>query len=89
MLFMHTEEKQVTISFLLRIAGTLTGALLGALAAAAMFFVAIVFDFLNGATAFQMLLAATTLPATCLGFAHPRRALDSLWFLFPELCERH
>lgn len=88
MLFMHTEEKQVTISFLLRIAGTLTGAALGALTAAALFFVAIVFDFLNGATAFQMLLAAVTFPASCLGFAHPRQALNSLWFLLPELCER-
>jgi hypothetical protein len=86
---MHADEKTVSISALLRLGGTLTGAVLGAFGAAFLFFVAALLDLLGNAITFPSLLSGFTFAGACIGFASPRQILDSLWFFFPEIFEKH
>jgi hypothetical protein len=83
---MHTEQKAAPISVWLRFGGTLTGAVLGALAAAVLFFLAAVLDTTNGTTSFAYFATAMSLAGCVVGFLHPRNTLHSLWFLFPDIC---
>ena len=84
---MHTEEKRVQISLLLRLGGTLTGAILSALGATILFFIAAVLDVLSGGISYQSLVIGMGFAGGCIGFALPRETLNSLWFFFPELFE--
>lgn len=83
---MHTEQKAAPISVWVRFGGTFTGAVLGALAAAVLFFVAAVLDSINGIASFPYFAGAMSFAGGVVGFLHPRNTLNSLWFLFPDLC---
>ena len=84
---MHIQQKAAPISLWVRVGGTLTGAVLGALAAAVLFFIAAVLDTINGATSFPWFAGAMSFAGGTVGFINPRQTLDSLWFFFPDLCE--
>lgn len=83
---MHIQQKAAPISVWLRVGGTLTGAVLGALAAAVLFFVAAVLDAINGPASFPYFAAGMSFAGGIVGFLHPRHTLHSLWFVFPDLC---
>jgi hypothetical protein len=83
---MHTEQKAAPISIWLRIGGTVTGAVLGALIAAVLFFVAAVLDAINGSASFPWFAGTISLAGSVAGFLMPRQTLDSLWFFLPDLC---
>jgi hypothetical protein len=86
---MHADEKAAPISPLLRLGGTLIGAILGAFGASVLFFVAALLDLLGNAITFPSLLNGMAFAGGCIGFASPRQILDSLWFFFPEIFERN
>ena len=84
---MHTEQKAAPISIGLRIGGTVTGAVLGALTAAVLFFLAAVLDAINGSASFPWFAGAMSFAGSVSGFLMPRQTLDSLCFFLPDLCD--
>lgn len=84
---MHTEEKHPN-TLLVRVGGTLTGAMIGALSATVLFFIVAVLDVLPPGFSFQLFLGGMTFAGACFGMKFPRQALNSLWFFFPEICEK-
>jgi hypothetical protein len=85
---MHTGEKRIAISPLLRLGGIFTGAFVGALAAAVLFFVGAVLDLFDGSLSFPTFLAGIGFVGAFVGFALPRQTISFLWFIFPEIWDR-
>jgi hypothetical protein len=85
---MHTGEKRIATSPLLRLGGIFTGAFVGAMAAAVLFFVGAILDLFDGSISFSAFLGGISFLGASVGFAMPRPTIDFLWFVFPEIWDR-